>query len=61
MCGDQKVAENIDIRLIQYIDANDNAINSFELKNNLVPYTIQDLFFAFRPSFSEKKNLIKLL
>lgn len=60
ICGDEIIAEQIDQKLIQFIDANDNGINTFEVKDDISPYTIQDVFYSFRPSFSENQDHDKI-
>jgi uncharacterized UPF0160 family protein len=53
ICGDKEVAKRIDEKLIQPIDANDNGLNLFNVVGEVAPYTIQDILFAFRPSWKE--------
>ncbi len=59
ICGSKEVANKIEDRLVSSIDANDNGINLFEVKGNIPPYTIQDLFFSFRPSWKEEQDYDK--
>lgn len=56
ICGSKEIALKIDERLVQSIDANDNGINLFDVKDEVAPYTIQDLFFCFRPSWKESED-----
>lgn len=56
ICGSKEVADKIEDRLVQSIDANDNGINIFEVKGGVVPYLIQDIFYNFRPSWKEEQN-----
>ncbi len=56
ICGSKEVANKIEDRLVSSVDANDNGINLFEVKGNIAPYTIQDLFFSFRPSWKEEQD-----
>lgn len=56
ICGSKEVADKIEERLVQSIDANDNGINLFEVKGEVVPYTIQDIFYNFRPSWKEEQD-----
>jgi len=56
ICGSKEVAEKIEERLVQSIDANDNGINLFEAKGEVAPYTLQDILFCFRPSWKEKQD-----
>lgn len=53
VCGDKIIADKIEEKLVQGIDANDNGLDTFELKGEATPYTIQDVFYAFRPSYTE--------
>src|SRR3989344_7590830 len=54
LCGSSKVADVVDKKLVQPIDAADNGIDLIELKGEVKPYFIQDFFKALRPSW--KKN-----
>ncbi|ETB63877.1 TPA: metal-dependent hydrolase [Candidatus Nomurabacteria bacterium] len=56
ICESKEVAEKIEERLVLPIDANDNGINLFDVNSGIAPYTIQDLFFSFRPSWKEKED-----
>lgn len=56
ICGSLEIALKIDEKLVQAIDANDNGINLFEVKGNIAPYLIQDIFFNFRPSWKERQD-----
>jgi uncharacterized UPF0160 family protein len=56
ICGSKEVAQKIDERLVSPIDANDNGINLFDIKNEVAPYTLQDMLFSFRPSWKEKQD-----
>ncbi len=54
LCGGAEVAEAVDRRLIMPIDAFDNGVDVVTLlKEEVVPYTISDLFFAYRPTWQE--------
>ncbi len=53
VCGSKEVADRLDQKLVQAIDANDNGIELFNIKDKTAPYCIQDIFFAFRPSYKE--------
>ena len=59
ICGSKEVANMIDEKLVQSIDANDNGINLFDIKGDVSPYTIQDLLFCYRPSWKEKQDYDK--
>jgi uncharacterized UPF0160 family protein len=56
ICKNKEVANKIDEKLVQAIDATDNGINLFDVKGNVAPYNIQDILFAFRPSWKEKQD-----
>lgn len=56
LCGSKEVADKIDKRLIQSVDAIDNGLDLFEVKGEVAPYTLQDLVFLFRPSWKEEQN-----
>ena len=59
ICGSKEVANMIDEKLVQSIDANDNGINLFDIKGDVSPYTIQDLLFCYRPSWKEEQDYDK--
>lgn len=65
LCGSKEIADKIEEKLVQSIDANDNGINLFEVKGEVAPYTIQDIFYNFRPTWQEGDDyddrFIKLL
>ena len=55
ICGSKKIAEIIDRRLVEPIDATDNGDAIFKpLFKDVYPYTIQDFFFLFNPTWKEK-------
>jgi uncharacterized UPF0160 family protein len=56
ICGSLEVAKRIDERLVQAIDANDNGMSLFNVVGDAGPYTIQDMFYSFRPSWKESEN-----
>jgi uncharacterized UPF0160 family protein len=56
ICGSKEVAERIDQRLVQAVDANDNGMSLFEVTGPTGPYTIQDMFYSFRPSWKEPEE-----
>ena len=56
ICGSREVAQRIDQKLVQAIDANDNGMTLFDVKGEVGPYTIQDMFYAFRPSWKEPED-----
>ncbi|MFH0846310.1 MAG: MYG1 family protein [Patescibacteria group bacterium] len=47
LCGKAEVFEDLDIRLVQFLDALDNGIDTFDLKNSNIPiYSFYELFEA---------------
>jgi len=56
ICGSKEVGVRIEEKLVQSIDANDNGVNLFEVKGEVAPYLIQDIFYAFRPSWREEQD-----
>ncbi len=53
--GSKEIAEILDERLIQPIDAEDNGVKiSSSLFKGITPYTAQDLFSTFSPTWKEK-------
>lgn len=56
ICGGKEIADKIETKLVEPIDANDNGINIFNVTGNIAPYTIQDMLFDFRPSWKEKQD-----
>lgn len=65
VCGSKIIADNIEARLVQAVDANDNGVNLFTVNGEVAPFLIQDLFFLFRPSWKEDqaydKNFFKVV
>ena len=59
LCGSKEVANKIDEKIAQSIDANDNGINLFDAKGDIAPYTLQDILFDFRPSWKEEQDYDK--
>ncbi len=54
LCDDQKAVDIIDKKLIAPIDAGDNGINLFgDNKYETLPYLIQNVFYAMRPTWKE--------
>ena len=53
LCGSSKVADVVDKKLVQPIDAADNGIDLIELKGEVKPYFIQDAFKAIRPGWKD--------
>ncbi|MCC6323797.1 MYG1 family protein [Candidatus Nomurabacteria bacterium] len=53
LCGSMEVADLVDQKIVQPIDANDNGIDTFSLKNAGGLYVIQNFLYAFRPTWKE--------
>lgn len=55
LCGSEEIAERVEKRIVQQVDANDNGFNIIApIIPNVVPYGIHDVVFAFNPSFKEE-------
>jgi uncharacterized UPF0160 family protein len=52
--GSHAVAHQINKKLVQPIDANDNGMDLFTLKSETAPYLLQDVFSLWRPSYTEE-------
>lgn len=59
VCGSKEIADRLEEKFVTPIDANDNGINLYELKREIAPYTIQDIFLAFRPTWKEEEDYDK--
>jgi uncharacterized UPF0160 family protein len=61
LCSDQKVVDRIDRKLVQSIDADDNAVRTFTpLSSEVKPYQLEDAISAFLPTWTEKDQNIDL-
>lgn len=57
LCGSQEVADRIDEKIVQPIDADDNGVAIFETKyDDITPYTIQSILGTFRPTWKEEQD-----
>ena len=56
ICESKRVAEMIDKKLVQPIDAFDNGISLVELKHEITPYLIQHMFLAMHLTWRENKS-----
>ncbi|MFA5999777.1 MAG: MYG1 family protein [Candidatus Paceibacterota bacterium] len=54
LCDNQKVADQVDKKLVSPIDAWDNGIDLFESKTDIVPYSINHVFFGMLPTWREE-------
>jgi uncharacterized UPF0160 family protein len=54
VCGSEDIAESIDAKLVQVIDAYDNGVTLFKpLIEDVEPYLINNLIFSFLPTWKE--------
>jgi len=56
VCGDKKVADLIDDKLVAPVDAWDNGFDLVENKYKISPYCIQHAFFAMMPTWKEEDS-----
>lgn len=56
LCGSPEISQKIDESLVQSIDSNDNGVDLFTLKGEVSPFLVQDLFYSFRPSYTEEMD-----
>lgn len=57
ICGDKKIAQKVDERLIQVVDATDNGLSiSKPIFEQVFPYTISDMVASFVPGIFEDEN-----
>ncbi|MFA5791644.1 MAG: MYG1 family protein [Candidatus Paceibacterota bacterium] len=54
LCGDQKVVDLIDKKLIVAIDAGDNGFDLVENKYEISPYLLQHVMLSMRPTWREE-------
>ena len=59
ICNSKKIAEKIDEKLVQSIDASDNGIDLFEARGLAQPFLIQNALYAFRPTWKESESYDK--
>jgi uncharacterized UPF0160 family protein len=60
ICGSKEVAQQIDQRLVQPIDAMDNGINFIKTdKEGLFMYDIRDITIVHRPTWSEGEEVLE--
>ena len=55
ICGDQRVVDLIDKKLVAPVDAGDNGFDLIENKYDVSPYLIQHAFGAMRPTWREEE------
>lgn len=56
VAGSLYVARVIDKRLVQPVDAGDNAVDTFSLRGEVVPYLLHDVINTFRPGWNESRT-----
>lgn len=56
VCGSAYVARKIDERLVQPVDAADNAFETFGVRGPAAPYILHDIICAFRPGWNEERT-----
>jgi len=56
ICGDKVIADYVDKKLIQYIDAQDNGFEIFQVTNDFLPYSISDIITSLYPPWDEARN-----
>ena len=57
LCGSQRVADHVDRKLVQPIDAHDNGYTIYDARDIMLqPYLIQDIVRAFNPNHTEKEK-----
>ena len=56
LAGSAEVAQSIDERLVQPIDAGDNGVETFSLVDETAPYLLQDAISIFGPTWNEKRT-----
>lgn len=61
ICGSKEIAQKLDKKLIQPIDAMDNGVEIYKpVYDGIYPYILTDIIFAFDPSWPEKENFDEL-
>ena len=53
LCGSKESMQIVDIKLVAPIDAGDNGYDLINVKHEIFPYLIQDVFSTFRPTSLE--------
>ena len=54
ICGNKKIADRIDLKIVQPIDAKDNGFDILTPKiEGVTPYSAQEIFMAFYPTWKE--------
>ncbi len=57
IAGSQEIADQLDEDLVQVIDAGDNGVSTYaSIRDDLSPYLLEDMFSAFRPTWTEEQD-----
>jgi uncharacterized UPF0160 family protein len=56
ICGSREVAEYLDKKIVQTIDADDNGIDLSLSRKDMKAFTISDIVYFFRPTLGEEQN-----
>jgi len=56
LCGSKKVADVVGLKLVQGVDAQDNGLDLYNPKENVVPYVIQQYLYSLRPTWCEEAD-----
>ena len=56
ICGSKEVADVIESKLVQSIDAQDNGMDLYTPKENVAPYIIQQYLYSLRPTWNEERS-----
>ncbi len=56
VCGGREIADYLDQRLVQFIDAEDNGSRLFKPTKDFLPYTISDVVSVLNPNWGEEKS-----
>jgi uncharacterized UPF0160 family protein len=56
VCESEEISARLEKKIVESIDANDNGISLCDVKGEIAPLTIQDIFRDFRPSWGEVEN-----
>jgi uncharacterized UPF0160 family protein len=58
VCGSKEIAENLDRRLVQPIDAGDNGVKTYaSVIDNIRPYDIGDIISLYEPTWKEFREV----
>lgn len=57
LAGSAHAARAIDERLVQFIDAGDNGVETYTKHEEVSPYLINDVIASFRPAWNEERTI----